>query len=304
MTVVCVPDQQAAELLGAVPDGVEVIVWDGGDAQPDGLERTEFWVPQVEDPGDLPTMLAAMPQLRVVQLTSAGIENVVGRIPAGVILCDARGVHGSSVAEMVLLLILAAQRRLPHFLDAQREGRWSLVEADDLRDKRVLIVGAGDLGQETARRLSGFDAEPVLVAHSARSGVHGTDELPDLLPDADVVVLTVPLTAQTQGMVDADFLARLPDGALVVNVARGKVVDTDALLAELTSGRLRAGLDVVDPEPLPEGHPLWSAPNVIITPHAAGHVKQAGARAFALVNDQVRRYCAGEKLINVVEGDY
>ena len=304
MTVVCVPDQQAAELLGAVPDGVEVIVWDGGDAQPDGLERTEFWVPQVEDPGDLPTMLAAMPQLRVVQLTSAGIENVVGRIPAGVILCDARGVHGSSVAEMVLLLILAAQRRLPHFLDAQREGRWSLVEADDLRDKRVLIVGAGDLGQETARRLSGFDAEPVLVAHSARSGVHGTDELPDLLPDADVVVLTVPLTAQTQGMVDADFLARLPDGALVVNVARGKVVDTDALLAELTSGRLRAGLDVVDPEPLPEGHPLWSAPNVIITPHAAGHVRQAGARAFALVNDQVRRYCAGEKLINVVEGDY
>ncbi len=304
MTVVCVPDQQAIELLGPVPVGVQVIAWDGGEVWPDGLAATQFWVPQVEDPGDLPTMFAAMPQLKVIQLTSAGIENVVGQVPGGVTLCDARGVHGSAVAELVVLLILAAQRRLPHFLDAQREGRWSLVEADDLRDKRVLIVGAGDLGEQTARRLRSFAAEPIMVAHSARDGVHGTDELPDLLPGADVVVLTLPLTARTAGLVDADFLARMRSGALLVNVARGKIVDTDALMAELRSGRLRAGLDVVDPEPLPEGHPLWNAPNVIITPHAAGHVKQAGPRAFALVNEQLRRYCAGEKLINVVQGDY
>jgi phosphoglycerate dehydrogenase-like enzyme len=304
MTVVCVPNQQAIDLLGAVPDGVTVVAWDGGAEHPDRLEQTEFWVPQVEDPEDLPAMFAAVPRLKVMQLTSAGVEDVVGRVPDGVTLCDARGVHGSSVAELVLMLILAAQRRLPHFLDAQRAGHWDLVESDELRDKRVLIVGAGDLGEQTARRLRAFDAEPIMVAHSARDGVHATGELPELLPDADVVVVTVPLTPQTEGMVDAKFLATMADGALLVNVARGKVVDTEALLTELTSGRLRAGLDVTDPEPLPDGHPLWRAPGVIITPHAAGHVTQAGPRAFALVSDQLRRYVAGEKLINVVDGAY
>lgn len=304
MTVICVPDDHAVELLGAVPDGVEVVVWDGQGRRPDRLSDTEFWVPQVEDASDLADKFAAMPQLKVMQLTSAGVEDVLGHVPDGVTLCDARGVHGSSVAELVLTLILASQRQLPHFLEAQRDSRWDLVEADDLRDKTVLIVGSGDLGEQTARRLRGFDALPVLVAHSARDGVHATDELPDLLPDADVVVLTVPLTPETTGLVDAAFLARMPDGALLVNVARGKVVDTAALLAELTSGRLRAGLDVVDPEPLPSEHPLWSAPNLIITPHAAGHVAQAGPRAFALVNAQLRRFVAGEDLKNVVDGAY
>lgn len=304
MTYVCVPDRQAVDLLGAVPDNVQVVAWNGEAEQPDGLEQTKFWVPQVEDSTDLAMKCAALPNLEVMQLLSAGAEDFVGHVPDGVVLCDARGVHGSSVAELVLTLILAAQRQLPHFLAAQREGRWDLIDGDDLRDRRALIVGAGDLGEQTARRLEAFDAEPVLVAHSARDGVHATDELPDLLPEADIVVLTVPLTAETTGLVDAEFLARMPDGALLVNVARGKVVDTDALLAELTSGRLRASLDVTDPEPLPDGHPLWKAPNLIITPHAAGHIKSAGPRAFALVNDQLRRYVAGEQLINVVEGDY
>lgn len=304
MTVVCVPDQQAIELLGEVPEGVEVVAWNGEPARPEGLARTEFWVPQVEDSSDLPGKYAAMPQLKVMQLLSAGVEDVVGTVPDGVTLCDARGVHGSSVAELVLTLILASQRRLPHFIEAQRRGVWDLVEGDDLRDKTVLILGAGDLGEQTARRLDGFDARSVLVASTARDGVHGTDELPDLLPAADVVVLTLPLTSSTTGLVDADFLARMRDHALLVNVARGKIVDTDALLAELTAGRLRAGLDVVEPEPLPEGHRLWSAPNLILTPHAAGHITQAGPRAFRLVNDQLRRYLVGEKLINMVEGDY
>jgi phosphoglycerate dehydrogenase-like enzyme len=304
MTVVCLPDQQAIELLGAVPEGVELIVWDGGPDRPDGLERTEFWVPKVEDEGDLPTMFAAMPAMQVMQVTSAGVENLVGRIPGTVTLCHARGVHGSSVAELVLLLILASQRRLPHFIEEQREGRWDLVQGDDLADKCVLIIGAGDLGRQTACRLLSFDAVPVMVANSAREGVHSVDELPELLPGADVVVLTLPLTPRTTGLVDAAFLARMPDGALLVNVARGQIVDTDALLAELRSGRLRAGLDVTDPEPLPDGDPLFGAPNVIITPHAAGHVTQAGPRAFALVNAQLRRYVAGEPLINVVGSDY
>ncbi len=304
MTVVCVPDENAIEMLGEVPDGVEVIAWNGEDPRPDGLERTTVWVPQVEDSSDLDRKLAAMPQLQVVQLLSAGVEDVVDAIPDGVTLCDARGVHGSAVAELVLLLVLAAQRRLPHFLDAQREGRWDLVQADDLRDKTVLVVGAGDLGEQTATRLRAFDATPVLVAHTARDGVHATDELPALLPDADVVVLTLPLTPATEGMVDAEFLAAMADGALLVNVARGAIVDTDALVAELTAGRLRAGLDVVDPEPLPDGHPLWSTPGTIITPHAAGSVSASGPRAFALVRAQLERHVAGEELVNVVTGAY
>ena len=304
MTVVCVPDQNAVTLLGEVPSSVDVVAWNGGPEHPEGLHRTTFWVPQVEDATDLPAKFAALPRLEVMQLLSAGVEDVVGAVPDGVTLCDARGVHGPAVAELVMALILASQRRLPHFLDAQRDGRWDLVQADDLREKKVLIVGAGDLGEQTARRLRSFDAEPIMVAGSARDGVHGTAELPDLLPGADIVVLTLPLTDRTRGMVDAAFLARMSDGALLINVARGKIVNTDALLAELTSGRLRAGLDVVDPEPLPAGHPLWRADGVIITPHAAGHIKQSGPRAFALVNAQLRRHLAGEQLLNVVHGGY
>ena len=302
--VVCLPDQNAADLLGPPPDGVEIITWDGGDDRPAGLERTVFWVPQVEEAGDLEAAFAAMPDLEVLQLTSAGIEDVAGRVPDGVTLCDARGVHGTAVAELVLLLLLALLRRLPEFLVHQQQGRWELLGADDLRDKRVVIVGAGDLGEQTATRLRSFDAVPVLVAQSARDGVHATSELPDLLPDADAVVLTLPLTAATEGLVDAAFLRRLPDHAVVVNVARGKIVDTDALLAELQSGRLRAGLDVVEPEPLPEGHPLWQAPNLILTPHAAGNVAASGARAFSLVREQLEHHLAGEPLSNVVDGDY
>ncbi len=301
MTVVCIPDQNARDLLGNLPDGVEVIVWDGGNDKPDRLAETLFWVPQVEDSTDLVEKFAAMPKLEVVQLTSAGVEDILEHVPDGVTLCSARGVHGSAVAELVLAVVLATLRRLPHFAEAQRQGRWDPMEADDLRDKRVLIIGAGDLGEQTAHRLRSFDARPVFVAHTARDGVHATSELPGLLPEADVVVLTVPLTADTTGLVDAEFLSHMRDGALLVNVARGKVVDTSALLAELTAGRLRAALDVMEPEPLPADHPLWSAPNLIITPHAAGSVSQSGPRAFALVNAQMHRYLAGEELVNVVK---
>ncbi|WP_344741207.1 2-hydroxyacid dehydrogenase [Microlunatus spumicola] len=304
MTVVCVPDPDAVQLLGDLPEGVEVVVWNGEPDHPDRLGETTFWVPQVEDSRDLERKLAAMPELKVMQLLSAGVEDVIGKIPDGVQLCDARGVHGGPVSELVLTMILGVFRRLPTFVRAQERGAWEDAQGEDLVDKQVLIVGAGDLGEQTAKRLVGFGAKPVLVAHSARDGVHATSELPDLLPHADVVVLTVPLTPDTEGMVDAAFLAAMPDRALLVNVARGKVVDTDALLAEVTSGRLRAALDVVEPEPLPEGHPLWSVEDVLITPHAAGNVKESGPRAYALVRAQLERFVKGEDLENVVTGQY
>ena len=302
--VACLPDQPALDLIGNPPDDAELIVWNGHDAPPEQLSRTEFWVPQVDEELDLPAAFAAMPDLKVMQLTSAGVEHVVGQVPDSVSLCDGRGIHGGAVAEWVLTVVLAAQRELVHFLDAQRSGRWEPIRSRELQDARVLVVGAGDLGEQTERRLRACGAELTMVARTARDGVHGTDELPALLPDADIVVILVPQTPETIGLVDADFLARMPDGALLVNAARGPIVDTSALLAELTSTRLRAALDVTDPEPLPAGHPLWTAPNLILTPHTAGHVGSAAPRAYRLVADQLRRYCAGEQLINVVDGAY
>jgi phosphoglycerate dehydrogenase-like enzyme len=244
---------------------------------------------------------AAVPRLRLVQLLTAGAEQFVGRLPEGVVLCNARGAHTASTAEWAVTATLAAQRGFPFFVREQDAGRWTPRTERSLVGARVLIVGAGDIGRAIGRMLAGFDVELSYVARTARDGVHGIDELPRLLPQADVVVLIVPVTAETRGLVDAGFLAAMKDDALLVNAARGVVVDTDALLAELTAGRLRAAVDVTEPEPLPPGHPLWSAPGLLLTPHVAGAVPEANDRAAAALTDQLERILAGEPLINVVD---
>jgi phosphoglycerate dehydrogenase-like enzyme len=245
--------------------------------------------------------LEGLPRLRLVQLLSAGAEQFVDRLPDGVVLCNARGAHTPSTAEWAVTVTLAAQRGIPFFVREQEARRWSFSTHSSLVGARVLIVGAGDIGRAIGRMMAGFDAELTYVARSARQGVRSTDELPALLPDADVVILVVPVTPETTGMVDAGFLAAMKDGALLVNAARGVVVDTEALLAELTSGRLRAALDVTDPEPLPDGHPLWSAPGLLLTPHVGGAVPETDSRAAAAVTEQVARIVAGEPLANVVD---
>jgi phosphoglycerate dehydrogenase-like enzyme len=299
---ICLPDAEAVRLTSPFPAGVEVLTWDGSAEPPQEIERTEFLVPA---DGFSPTdAKQVMPRLRVVQALNAGVDQLIGLIPDGVILCDARGVHGGATSEWVLTAILATLRGFPAFVRDQDRREWNHHTTGELQGKRVLVIGAGDLGQQTARRLRAFDAEPTLVARHAREGVHGTDEVPDLLPDADVVVLVLPLTEETRHTVDGDFLTRMRDGALLVNAARGAVVVTADLLAELESGRLHAALDVTDPEPLPADHPLWGAPNLLLTPHVGGNVRGLPARAYALVHDQVGRYAAGEPLINVVEGAY
>jgi phosphoglycerate dehydrogenase-like enzyme len=213
-------------------------------------------------------------------------------------------VHGSSTSEWALTAILSVLREFPRFERARANRHWDYGITEELAGQQVLIVGAGDVGQQLARRLVACDAEPVFVARTARDGVHGLAELPDLLPSADVVVLIVPKTTETVGMVDAAFLARMRDGALLVNAARGPVVDTAALLAELQSGRLRAAVDVTDPEPLPAEHPLWQAPNLLLTPHVAGSVLGLPDRFARLLVAQLRRFEAGEPLQNVVTGQY
>ncbi len=264
--------------------------------------QAQVWVPRngaagVPDNG----FLGALPQLRLVQLLSAGAEKFLGRLPDGVVLCNARGAHTPSTAEWAVTATLAAQRGIPFFVREQDAGRWSFTTHSSLVGARVLVVGAGDIGRAIGRMLAGFDVELTFVARTAREGVRSTADLPELLPHADVVILIVPVTPETRGMVDARFLAAMPDGALLVNAARGVVVDTDALLAEVTAGRLRAALDVTDPEPLPAGHPLWSAPGVLITPHVGGEVPQTRARAMATAVDQITRVLAGEPLANVVD---
>ena len=302
MPTICLPDAEAVRLSSPLPEGVEVLTWDGSGEPPEGIERTEFWVPA---DGLSPVAAAGvMPRLRVVQALSAGVDKLIGLIADGVVLCDARGAHGGATSEWVLTAILASLREFPVFVREQDRREWDHHTTDELQGKRVLVIGAGDVGRQTARRLRAFDAEPTLVARHARNGVHATAELPDLLTHADVVVLVLPLTEETRRMVDRDFLARMRDGALLVNAARGAVTVTDDLLAELESGRLHAALDVTDPEPLPADHPLWSAPNMLLTPHVGGNVRGLPVRAYALVRDQVGRYAAGEPLVNVVEGAY
>jgi phosphoglycerate dehydrogenase-like enzyme len=304
--VVCLPDRTAGELAAPLPSTVSVLAWDGAGAPPAGVGEVEFWVPtyMTSDPVVRDRALSLLRSLRVIQLVSAGADPWAGHVPDGVTLCDGRGVHGGSTSEWVLTAMLAALREFPRFVRAQVEHRWDPVVTDELAGKRVLVVGAGDLGQNVARRVRAFDAVPTLVARTAREDVRGVADLPQLLPEADVVVVVIPLTAETTRLVDAAFLAAMPDGALLVNAARGPITDTDALLAELHGGRLHAALDVVDPEPLPADHPLWDAPNLLLTPHVGGGVRGFPARAYRLVREQVERYVAGEQLLNVVSDGY
>nr|WP_211661522.1 2-hydroxyacid dehydrogenase [Modestobacter muralis] len=298
---VLVPSGALAEAVEQLSPRVRAHRYDLRDGLPTGeAAQAQVLVPR----GPLPDgLLDALPRVQLVQLRSAGAEQFAGTLPARVTLCNARGAHTPATAEWAVTATLAAQRGIPHYVREADAGRWSPGSVASLVGARVLVVGAGDIGRTIGAMMAGFDVELTYVARTAREGVHGFEELPALLPDADVVVLIVPVTPQTTGMVDAAFLAAMPDGALLVNAARGVVVDTDALLAELTAGRLRAALDVTDPEPLPEGHPLWSAPGLLLTPHVGGAVPDTEARATAAVTDQLRRVLAGEPLQNVV-ADY
>ena len=301
---VLVPSQALATTVEAVSSRVRAHRWRPADGPPKGAAAgAQVLVPRAGGAGVPDGLFEALPRLRLVQLLSAGAERWVGHVPEGVVLCNARGAHTPATAEWAVAATLAAQRGLPSFALEQAAGRWSPATHRSLVGARVLVIGAGDIGRTIGTMMAGFDVDLTYVARTARDGVRAIDELPGLLPDADVVVLIVPVTPETIGMVDAAFLGAMKDGALLVNAARGVVVDTDALLAELRSGRLRAALDVTDPEPLPEGHPLWSAPGLLLTPHVAGAVPDTDERSAAAVTEQLRRVLDGRPLENVV-ADY
>ncbi|MFC9792534.1 2-hydroxyacid dehydrogenase [Streptomyces sp. NPDC057695] len=304
-----IPADEIDDLPEPGASGLNYRFWDGGPDFPADPARCAFYVvPYMKGSEIAVRPMAAMTSLRVVQTLSAGIDHVtpgLDALPAGVAVCNAKGVHEASTAELTLALILASLRGIPGFVRGQDAEQWRAGFYPALADKSVLIVGYGSIGAAIEDRLAPFECARVArVARSARTTargeIHALTELPALLPEADVVVLSTPLTPATRHLVDAGFLGRMKDGALLVNVARGPVVDTAALLKEVESGRITAALDVTDPEPLPAGHPLWHAPGVLISPHVGGSTSAFMPRAKRLVAAQLRRFAAGEQPVNTL----
>jgi phosphoglycerate dehydrogenase-like enzyme len=298
---VLVPDEEGVAALSGT-DGIRPVRYDPAEPLPLPPEAGDAEV-MVVPPAYAGRLLAAMremPALRLVQTLSAGTDRWEGQLPEGVALSNARGAHGGSTAEWAAAVLLSIYRDLPRYASDQAAGRWRPRASETLDGKRVLILGAGDLGTSLRARLEPFGTHVTLVARRARPGVRGAGELPALLGGHDAVVVMVPYNDSTRHMVDAAFLSRMPDGAVLVNAARGPIVDTDALLAELRSGRLRAALDVTDPEPLPPGHPLWHAPGVLFTPHIGGNTTGAAERAWQVAAGQIAQYAAGKRPDNLV----
>jgi phosphoglycerate dehydrogenase-like enzyme len=286
---------------GGVPEGAEVVVWDLQSSPP--AQHLDIVVPPYMGAAARLGALAGL-DVRLVQSQSIGYDDVPAALPPGHVFANAASVHETSTAELAVGLAIAAQRGIPDFVRAAAEGRWAPARHASLADRRVLLLGYGGVGQAIEARLAPFEVVLTRVASHARDDehgrIHGIDELPALLPEAEIVIVGVPLTDATTGLVDAAFLAALPDGALVVNVARGPVADTEAILAEAASGRLRFALDVTDPEPLPEGHALFALPNVLISPHVGGATSAMIPRMARLLRDQIERMLRGDEPRNVV----
>ena len=300
--MIVVPSYMRDALPADLPNVVELD--EGGDLPEGILAEVDFYVRAYYAGWREGELITRMPKLRVVQTLTAGVDDVRPFMPPSVTLCNAAGVHDASTAELTVGLMIAMQRGLHEYRDRQHEGHWEHEFRPALADSRVLIIGAGNIASAITRRLAPFEVVVDRIGRTSREDELGTvyamSALDELLPLADIVSLIVPLTSETERLVDVAFMGKMKDGALLVNTARGKVVDTAALVAALESGRIRAALDVTDPEPLPEGHPLWTAPNCLITPHIGGDTAAFLPRAKALVADQVGRWLRGETLRNVM----
>ncbi|MEU9283551.1 2-hydroxyacid dehydrogenase [Streptomyces sp. NPDC048275] len=291
-----------------LPEGLRYARWDGGSVFPSDPAEVEFYVPPlVQDLDTISRPLDRMTSLTVVQALSSGVDGLCAelrRLPGNVTLCNAKGVHARSTAELALALILASLRGIPEFTHAQDLGLWKPEVFPSLYGRSVLIVGYGALGSALEDLLVPFGCAVTRVARtdrlSPRGPVHAMSHLRGLITGADVVVLATELTPATHHLINADLLARLQDGALLVNMARGAVVDTAALLEEVRGGRIRAALDVTDPEPLPAGHPLWETPGVLITPHVGAFTPAMWPRLEQLIRRQLERFARDEELDNVV----
>ena len=297
-------EAEARVALGPLPAGITADYYLPGGELPSSVPEVELIVAHYMAP-PLPALerVDEMTRLRAIQVQSAGYDNYLPFLRNGAVLCNAAGVHDAATAELAVALALVNLRRLDRFARNMSSGTWQLEFAESLADRRVLIVGYGRIGAAIERRLAGFEVASVTrVARSARTEpwVYPVAELRERLAEADVVFVITPLTPDTEGLIGAEELAALPDGALLVNVSRGKVVDTDALVDAVRGGRIRASLDVTDPEPLPADHPLWTLPGVFISPHGGGQADAFYPRINRLLREQLARFAAGERLANIV----
>ena len=301
--IVSVPTAQLRDDLGELPDGVDVVVWDMTDAAP--RERFDLVVPPYMSMAGVIGRLSEV-EVGLVQSQSIGYDNVEGRLPEGLVFANAASVHETATSELAVALALAAQRGLPDAVRAQDRGEWDAFVAPGLADARVTLLGFGGVGRAIAARLKPFEVDLRAVASHGRLQddveVFPLGKLQDVLSDTDILIASLPGGDATRHVIDDRALAALPDGALVVNVGRGPLIDTDALVEHVRRGRIRAALDVTDPEPLPAGHPLWSLDGVLIAPHVGGATDAMRPRIARLVRRQIERLRAGEQPLNVVIG--
>ena len=284
------------------PPEVQVTICDDLGSLDLGLISTADFVvmPYEGSTVSIPEAMSRLKSVKVIQTLTAGFDNVLPFVPSGVTLCNAAGVHDDATSELAVLLTLSSLRDMPRSFKAQQEHHWETYFSRSLADKTVLLIGYGNVGKAAEKRLLAFGCSVIPVAQSARDHVRAVQDLPELIPSADVIMLIVPGNVGTTNLVDAKFLASMKDGSLLVNVARGVVVNTAALVAELKSGRISAALDVTDPEPLPPDHELWDLPNVIITSHNGGEGDVFWDRARTRIHSQFDLWFAGKPLDCVI----
>ena len=269
-------------------------------AETSDLSEVTFYVPTYMGGRPALELTKKMPNLNVLQVPNAGYDDALEFLRPGITLCNGRGIHDDSTAELAFGLTIASLRGFATFVRDQDKGEWVNKNYDSINDRKIGIVGFGSIGSTIARMLSGFSVEIVAFTQSGRDNTIAITDLDKHLPSLDVVILILPLTKESKHLFDARRLALMKDGALLVNVARGPIVDTDALVKELNSGRITAGLDVTDPEPLPKGHPLWSAKGVLISPHVGGNSSAFEKRARRLIESQLNLLAQGKPLNNVI----
>lgn len=284
----------------SAPAGITLLSPENFPLDTSDLSQIDFYVPLYMGGAKALSYAAQMPNLKTLQMLNAGYDDALAYLRPGLTLCNARGVHDASTAELAVGLAIASRRGFPEFMREQIAGRWSHHRTSALSDSKIGIIGYGSIGKKIAKNLSGFEVSVTAFTQSGRDGSLTIDQLDAHLPELDIIILILPLSDSSRHLFNAKRLAAMKDGALLINVARGPVVETDALVNELNSGRIFAALDVTDPEPLPTGHPLWSAKNLLLLPHVGGNSDAFEPRGRALVESQLRLLGAGAPLEHVV----